>query len=158
VSKKIFGQNCPLSKTVYYIIKISCYNYLGSLKADPWLSEVKSRRLRWGGEIFYGSQLEYLHFADREECERVIIWRVGRQLMSISHKIHASECCQSHIPVFVILLIFQTGTGLLKFLLPGVQWAYLLMTFITSQAQHMSILCLFSIPNKTEYFLALIIP
>jgi len=85
-------------------------------------------------------------FEDREECERVvIIWRLGRQLMSMSHKIHASKCCQSHIPVFVRLLIFPTGTDLLKLLLPGVQWAYLLMTFTTSQAQHMSILCLFSV-------------
>ena len=73
------------------------------------------------GDFCYGSQLEYFHFEDREECERVVI--IWTQLMSISHKIHASECCESHIPVFVRLLIFQTGTDVLKLLLPGGQWA-----------------------------------
>lgn len=85
-----------------------------------------------GRGFFCGSQLEYLHFEEREECERtVIIWMLRRQLMGMSQKMHASECCLSHIPVFVRLLIFQTGTNLLKLLLPGVQWAYLLMTFIS---------------------------
>jgi hypothetical protein len=75
------------------------------------------------GRGFFASRLEYLHFEDREEVERVvIIWMLRRQLISMSHKINASEFCKSHIPAFVILLIFQTGKELLKLMLPGVHW------------------------------------